>query len=262
MAPPTVTDQVLSDAARTLTPDRSLDRAEAHAKYLFSTVTIFGTLLTGFGLISGNPVIAHEPLLLIVPLSLVCISLALSMYVLTPSRDSVNLDNLVEVQVYFGRRIRRRGSAIFMAGVLFAIALILVIPIVAYGNRNVIKASLTAKATRTADTDNVAATFKYEALPPGVVANVSATAKRTDGATVPVFEQISTIGDGGDLSGEISLPEGNVVKELVIDATAKRGMTVIHHDQIRLTLAPRPAPPVSKPTTKSKQVPKRKSGRG
>jgi len=61
MPPPTVTDEVLSSAAKTLTPDKSLDRAESHAKYLFSTVTIFGTLLTGFGILSGNKAIARDP---------------------------------------------------------------------------------------------------------------------------------------------------------------------------------------------------------
>lgn len=255
MPPPTVTDQVLSDAAKTLTPDKSLDRAESHARYLFSTVTIFGTLLTGFGVLSGNKAISREPWLLIVPLALLCISLALSMYVLTPQRGTVNLDNLVDVESYFGRLIRSRGRAIFAAGILFALALISIIPIIAFANRNLINATLTAKATRSADSDNISAAFKYEGLPPGTLATITAIATRTDGVTIPVFEQISKPHDGGDLTGDISMPEGTAIRQLTVHATATRDVTVVHDDKITLTLTPRPPPPASPQGTKRPAVP-------
>src|ERR1700682_4477748 len=261
MPPPTVADQVLTDAAKTLTPDKSLDRAETHAKYLFSTVTIFGTLVTGFGILSGNKAIAREPWLLIVPLSMICVSLALSMYVLTPSRGVVNLDNLVEVKTYFGQLIRRRGLAIFIAGILFAIALISIIPIIAFANRNLVSATLTAKAIRTAKSDNISATFKYGDLPPGVLATITADAMRTDGVVIPVFKQISRPHDGGDLSGDIAVPEEVTIKQVTIRAEAVRGNYVIHEDTVVLTLTPRPAPP---PATRddAKVVRKAKRNRG
>jgi hypothetical protein len=242
MPPPTVIDQVLSDAAKTLTPDKSLDRAESHAKYLFSTVTIFGTLLTGFGILSGNKAIARDPWLLAIPLTLICVSLALSMYVLTPRGGVVNLDNLFSVGNYFEKLIWWRGRAIFAAGILFALALISIIPVIAFGNRNLVNATLTAKATRAADSDNIAASFKYEGLPPGTLATITATATRTDGANFPVFEQISKPHDGGDLTGDIAIPEGTEVRQLTIRAKATSGTRVIHDDTITLMLAPRPAP--------------------
>jgi len=249
MAKPTVTDEVLSAAAKTLTPDKSLDRAESHAKYLFSTVTIFGTLLTGFGILSGNKAVARDPWLLLLPLSLICLSLALSMFVLTPKGGNVNLDNLFDVQKYFAKLVRSRGRAILAAGILFALALISIIPIVAVGNRKIVNATLTAKATRAADNDNIAASFKYEGLPPGTLATITAVATRTDGATIPVFEQISKPHDGGDLTGDIAVPEGTAVKQLTIHAKATSGTLVIHDDNITLLLTPRPAPP-PKPQTK------------
>ena len=252
MPPPTVTDQVLSDAAKTLTPDKSLERAESHAKYLFSSVTIFATLLTGFGILSGNKAIARNPLLLSFPLALICLSLALSMYVLTPRGGEVNLDNLFDVENYFGRLIRSRGRAIFAAGILFALALISVIPVIAFGNRSLVNATLTAKATRAKESDNIAASFKYEGLPPGTLATITAIATRTDGATIPVFEQISKPHGGGDLTGDIAVPEGTAVKQLTIRAKATSGALVIHDDSITLMLTPRPPPP---PKAETKQVP-------
>lgn len=249
MPPPTTTDQILSTAAKTLAPDKSLERAESQAKYLFSTVTIFGTLLTGFGLLSGNKAIASQPGLLLVPLALICISLALSMYVLTPRPAVVNLDNLVDVERYFGKLIQSRGRAIFAAGILFALALISVIPIMAVANQNRVNATLTAKATRAADSDNISATFKYEGLPPGSQATVIAIATRTDGTTIPVFEQISKPQGGGDVSGDIAVPEKTEIKLLTIRAKATRDGSIIHDDSITLTLTPRPATP--KPETKA-----------
>lgn len=259
MPPPTATDQILSTAAKTLAPDKSLERAESQAKYLFSTVTIFGTLLTGFGLLSGNKAIANQPALLTVPLALICISLALSMYVLTPRRGVVNLDNLVDVERYFGKLIQSRGRVILVAGILFALALISVIPIMAIANQNRINATLTAKATRATDSDNISATFKYEGLPPGSQATVTAIATRTDGTTIPVFEQISKSQGGGDFSGDIAVPEKTEVKLLTIRAKATHDGSSIHDDSITLTLTPRPPPkPETKPAAETKK-PKPKS---
>jgi hypothetical protein len=116
------------EAAAELAPAKSLDRMMANGRFVISTVTTVGVLLTGFGIV-GVERLAGEPAprllaALSVPLAVVAVILALYS-LLARSRD-VNLDNLTEVQTFYTERLRRAPfvtaagwaliGAIFLAG--------------------------------------------------------------------------------------------------------------------------------------------------
>jgi hypothetical protein len=71
--------------------------------------------VTGFGLFSSGAKAGVDPHALLWPITLVCLSLALSTYAMTPSAGRLNVNDLVAVRLYFERRVFFRGIAIFIA---------------------------------------------------------------------------------------------------------------------------------------------------
>ncbi len=239
--PTTISDDVWETAAKSLGPDKSLERIEAHAKYLFSTVTIFGTLLTGFGVVSVNRNIVENPRLLYVPLALVAVSLGLSMYAMTPSAGRVNINNLVDVREYMARRVLTRGIAIFVAGLLFAAAMLSIVPLFVRTNERAVTAAMTLETTRGEKADEISASIKVHNVPADTIVEVQA-AVHQDGKDVPVYWQRSTRSGGGEVAAEFKVPAGAHVRQVKASVVATRGGKVIATDSLTLRVEPRATP--------------------
>lgn len=125
--PPTQEDEFWINVASTFTAEKlekSIERIETHGKYIFSTVSVVGTLLTGFSIFSPlGATVPRNPLLLI-PVGLVCVSLALSMVGIAPKGCTVTINVPDSVREYYRKRIIHRGWFIFSASVLFALSLL------------------------------------------------------------------------------------------------------------------------------------------
>ena len=122
--PPTAEDEFWIDVSRNITPEKSIERLDTHGKYLFSTVSVVGTLLTGFSIF--NPLgatVLRNPLLLI-PVGLACLSLAFSMMGITPKVSTVCRNDTNSVREYYNNLISHRGRFVFLAGVLFSLSLL------------------------------------------------------------------------------------------------------------------------------------------
>jgi hypothetical protein len=119
------------EMAGKITPEKSIERLDDHAKYLFSTISIVGTLLTGFGIFScGETNVLHNPWI-IIPVALACLSLALSMMGITPKVERLNRHDINSVRDYYNNQIIRRGRFIFWAGVAFSLSLLSVAVVLA-----------------------------------------------------------------------------------------------------------------------------------
>src|SRR2546425_11268919 len=94
--------------AKKMTPEKSMERLDAHGKYLFSTVSIVGVLLTGFGVFSPSLEAKGLTPLLLIPVLLVCISLAVAMMGISPRTDRVNRSDINSVRSHYNEQIRRR----------------------------------------------------------------------------------------------------------------------------------------------------------
>jgi hypothetical protein len=121
---PTAEDKFWITEAGKTTPESSIKRLDEHGKYLFSVVSIVGTLLTGFGIYSSAGANALRNPWLLLPVALACLSLALSMMGLTPKAEDVNLRDINSVRDYYHKLISRRGRFIFWAGVAFSLSLL------------------------------------------------------------------------------------------------------------------------------------------
>lgn len=129
--PPTAAEEMLIDAAGKLTPEKSIERLDTQGKYLFSTVAIVGTLLTGFGIFSPmGATVLRNPLILI-PIALACLSLALAMIGITPKVHKLDIGEINSVRNYYNHIIRVEGIYIFWASLAFAISLLSVAVVLA-----------------------------------------------------------------------------------------------------------------------------------
>jgi hypothetical protein len=124
--PPNKDDKFWIDVASKITPDKSIERLDTHGKYLFSTVSIVGTLLTGFGIFSPmGTTILRNPLIFL-PVALASLSLALAMMGITPKTHKLYLQDINSVRNYYNHLIHQRGLFIFWAGVAFSLSLLTV----------------------------------------------------------------------------------------------------------------------------------------
>ncbi|MGA2362991.1 MAG: hypothetical protein ABSG73_11095 [Candidatus Aminicenantales bacterium] len=122
--PPDEEDKYWLEQANTITPEKSIERIDAHGKYLFSTVSIVGTLLTGFGLFSPSGSAVLRTPWLVVPVLFACLSLALAMMGITPRLDKVSRRDIISIRNHYNNLIRKRGRFVFWGGVFFSLSLL------------------------------------------------------------------------------------------------------------------------------------------
>jgi hypothetical protein len=125
--PPNDEDEFWLQVANNISPEKSLERLDAHGKYLFGTVSVVGTLLTGFGIFSPSGATVLRSIWIVIPILLACLSLAFAMMGITPELSKVNRQDINSVRKYYNDLIRRRGRFIFLGGLFFALSLISIV---------------------------------------------------------------------------------------------------------------------------------------
>ncbi|WP_166133929.1 helicase associated domain-containing protein [Nocardioides ochotonae] len=140
--------QMLRESAKELTPEKNLDRANEHTKFVITTVGTIGTLLAGAGGVTAAIAIGRSTLDLcgipVVPVGalvtsiLAGVSVGVALWGRRPNFTDVNPSRLEDVEAWFGTEIDRKKSPVtwsarifiwsaFAAAITSAIAGILVI---------------------------------------------------------------------------------------------------------------------------------------
>ena len=127
--PPTPDETIWIAARNSIDPQASLDRVSETAKFLYGSVGIFATLLSGLGMVSTLKVPESPDWWLWLPLLFVTISLTAATIALTPTYSSVRVNDLDAVAEDFRCRIQRGGWLIKTAGLTFALAILTTFPV-------------------------------------------------------------------------------------------------------------------------------------
>jgi hypothetical protein len=129
--PPAPEDKADFAASANLAPDKSLQRVQELAKFVFSSVAVVGTLLTGLGLFTDlGDVLENSAILPLpwgeVPVAVAALGLSLffASVALWPKMSSVDLSRPKEVNGWYRRQIRRRGVAMIASLFLFSGAIL------------------------------------------------------------------------------------------------------------------------------------------
>jgi hypothetical protein len=126
-APPTPQQKAAFAAAANLSPEKSLLRIQELAKFVFSSVGVIATLLTGLGLftdlgkvLENSWAIGDVPL----PVAFAGTSLFCASCAIWPKMSSVDLADLNQVESWYRRQIVRRGIWMILSLALFSLAIL------------------------------------------------------------------------------------------------------------------------------------------
>lgn|GEM_PF-3025289 len=122
--PATTRVENLEAAALALAPHRSLERIESTGRFLLGTVGVVGALITGFGVLDSSTIANHVGWLL-PSLIAAAFAMGLALFAAIGTGDSVQVDDLEDVDRYYSSQIRQRGRLIRLAGLALAASLLL-----------------------------------------------------------------------------------------------------------------------------------------
>lgn len=218
--PPTAAEEILIDVAGKLTPDKSIERLDTQGKYLFSTVSIVGILLTGFGIFSPlGANVLRNPWLLI-PIALACLSLAFAMIGLTPMVHKVDVGDITSVRNYYNHIIRERGRYIFWGSVAFALSLLSVAIVLTVILRpSPLMPAISTRLAGSGEKATLTSKIELQELPRSGIVETSITGFK-DTKTGPqqtlLFKDVTRADQSGKISIQSELDKVNEYKWFVI----------------------------------------------
>jgi hypothetical protein len=130
--PPTGSEQMWIAARDELTPAHSVTVADQKAQWLLGLVGVFTALLTAFGIVADPKLLTEHWALVAIPVSLVALSFSVVVFGATPSYALLDGGDLRAVEEFFTKRLRRAGITVRIGGVLFALALLSIVPLYGY----------------------------------------------------------------------------------------------------------------------------------
>lgn len=203
--PPGPEDERWLAAGRELTPAKALERIDTKVGFVFSNITLIGTVLVGVGVLTGvsSRLARYEPLTM-TALWLILLSLVCALAANLPSlRTGLDPDNLAEVRKFYTTNISVRGWLTRLALLFFSAAFVIALAIVIQVARQHDQPSLALQWKLSADgTGDVVASVSASELPPGTRAEALLVEVDKQGAQRTVLAKDVSFADG---SGTIEI---------------------------------------------------------
>jgi hypothetical protein len=208
--PPSPSDTMWKKAGDALTPDKSLDRIESKAGFVFQSLGLIGTVLAGLGVVSAltSPSVPTGWLTLLLVLLFLSIGLAL-LATLPTTRTHLNTENLIEVERFFTRRIRWRGWATRFALYIFAGAIVVAAIVSIASIYSLPSPSLSLQVSGNAGKATVTAAARMERLPANARATTVVMGISNNGAT-EISRDVSEVNLAGKIEVELSASDIDV----------------------------------------------------
>jgi hypothetical protein len=233
-SPPNTEEAYWIGAAKLMTPDKldaAVERLDAHAKYLFSTVSIVGTLLTGFSIFSPTGASILRNKLIFVPVGLACLSLALAMIGLTPWVRKICLSEPMSVRDYYDHVIRRRGIYISMGSTFFALSLLSIIFVTPYSTKPTpLTPLISVRLTGTDDKTILSSKVELQDLPRSGMAETEIAGYRdtTKGTQQSIlFKDVTFADNSNKITVSAELDHVQKYSRFVITSRVKSGTSIL-----------------------------------
>lgn len=225
-APPTPVEKVEFAAAANLSPEKSLTRIQELAKFVFASVSVVGTLLTGLGVFTDLGDVLEESWKLPspfadVPVAVAALGLSLlfASFALWPKLSSIDLTRPAEVKAWYTRQIYRRGLWMTASLAFFSLA-ILVAAFTGSGRAELPKKpAISASWTGLGDEGTVKVTATAEDVPSSWSMITVVRGYRLKGKSTAIFRDRTRPNASGELSVSGEVGVGPRFKR--IEATAR-----------------------------------------
>jgi hypothetical protein len=181
-----------------LTPAKALERIDTKVGFVFSNITLIGTVLAGVGILTGTAsrLVEYRPLT-ITALWLILLSLVCALVANLPSlRTGINPDNIDEVRKFYTTNISVRGwltrFALLLFSAAFAIALVVIIQVAGRHDPPSLALQWKLGADRKRD---VVASVNANELPPGTQAETLLVTVTKQGAQCTILAKDISFAD-------------------------------------------------------------------
>lgn len=210
--PPTLSEKLYQDAAKTLGPAKTVERLDAFAKYLLGLATLAAALISGFGLLNAEAIASS--FWLAVPMALFSASLGIAIWSITPALASLNLNVVSDVQGYYEKIITDRAIKLRVAGTLFALGIFTAPIAVSLTRTNTVEPRIRTSAhlVQGKDGPSVATTVTAAALAPGTCIRTIVRGTMSSNTSPPA--PIATI-----VLDRVTVPDAKGSASVTLDAT-------------------------------------------
>jgi hypothetical protein len=196
-------------AATEITPAKSLERIEAKATFVFSSVALIGTILAGFGVLSGasSRLVEYRPWTEAV-IGLLGGALACALIATLPSlRSRMRTQDIEAVRRYYTFNINVKGWLIRLALILFSASFAIALWLLFVTSEQAYPALGLQWIQGAGHSRVLAGQVSGENLPPGARADTRLIAVNADGAEAVVAQAMSTVGGTGKLEVDITVEQ-------------------------------------------------------
>ena len=225
-APTSEDDYWLSVAGNDLTPDKSLQRISDKIGFIFTNLTLAGTVLAGAGVIVGAQARTGEhPALIQAMIVLIFLSVAAALAANLPSmRREINPSDPNVIRRYYEGAIRRKGWLTRFAMLSFSAALILafILVIGAVNPGPSTQLSMQWTPAGTGHSAALHATAQAAGLGSGSVGTMTVTAYRPGGPGMVLSQEVSNVGADGTLALSADVSAAAAVSSVVLSVTVTR----------------------------------------
>lgn len=230
----------LTVAADDLRPDKSLQRITDRVGFIFTNLTLAGTVLAGAGILIGGQAAGRaHPAVLLVLIILVFASAGTALVANLPSmRSEINPSDPDAIRRYYERAVRWKGWFARSALLLFSAALVLafVLVIGAAGPSPTAQLSIVWTPVDSGKVAELHATVNAAGLSENSVGETTLTAFRTDGERVLLSHGVSEAGPDGTLTFNADIKTATNFSSLVLSVIVSADGQKIESRSMKLTL--------------------------
>jgi hypothetical protein len=227
-------DQKWFDAAREVTPQRSLETAERLANFVFANIAVVGTLITGFGLVVDPVSLADTPHVKSIPLPVVLASLSLvsAVVAMTPALTRINPAQVDQVRRWYTRQILRRGIATICAMLLFAAALISIT--VAVATAHATDPRISAAWSGVGKNATLSLKVAVAGMPTSARCVSHAYGVKPSGAQTSLLSATTKADAAGDLALKITVDEVGAYERIELSSVVRNGSKELGRTTVRM----------------------------
>lgn len=238
---PTADDHFwLAVADDDLRPDKSLQRITDKVGFIFTNLTLAGTVLAGAGIVIGGQAGGRaHPAVLLVLIILVFASAATALVANLPSMQSqFNPSDPAAIRRYYERAIRWKGwftrSALIFFSVALVLAFVLIIGAASQGPTAQLSLQWTPLSSGT--TGELHATVNAAGLSDSSVGETTLSAFRPDGTSVLLSRGVSNVGADGTLSFSTDITTATAYSSLVLSVIVSKAGQEIESRSMKLSI--------------------------
>ncbi len=239
-SPPSARQKALDSAAKTISPEKSVERLDGLAKYIIGNSALVAGTLTALGVFTDlGDRFDDQPLAFVAPLIFVTLSVIAALGALFPFGTAFNPEILSDVEEFFNGRIRFKLKMVFGAFLFLIVAVVSALAPagVSIWDADEPNPQVTLSWNRNAPTDkapgvevSIVGSVKLTDVSPGTRIDAVVTGRDPSGAEVVVFRASSIAGDDGDVDVPIKLVKVDSSLDWILATDVVQDEAIIHRE--------------------------------